>query len=100
MSVFIYRPFCRFVCPLGAIYALFNKISVFGIRLEPHKCTHCGVCALACKADIDPSATPNDAECVRCGDCVKACPAGALKFGSMYRKDAEKPACDGARREV
>jgi ferredoxin-type protein NapH len=100
LSVFIYRPFCRFVCPLGAIYALFNKISVFGIRPEPHKCTHCGVCARACKADIDPSVTPNDAECVRCGDCVKACPTGALKFGSTYHKDAGETTCDGARREA
>jgi len=86
LSVFIWRPFCRFVCPLGAIYALFNKISVFGMRFEPASCTHCGACARVCKADIDPSKTPNNTECVRCGDCVKACPTAALKFGAVYGK--------------
>ncbi len=86
-AVFIYRPFCRFICPLGAIYAQFNRISVFGLKLDSSKCTRCGVCAGACKADIYPADTPNNPECVRCGDCVKACPHCALKFGNMY-KDA------------
>jgi polyferredoxin len=82
-SVFIWRPFCRFLCPLGAIYGFFNRISVFGMRLEPAACTHCQACSRACKADLNPSKTPNSAECVRCGDCVKACPTGALKFGAV-----------------
>jgi ferredoxin-type protein NapH len=85
LSVFIWRPFCRFVCPLGAIYGFFNRISVFGMRVEPAACSHCGACSHACKADIDPCKTPNSAECVRCGDCVKACPTGALKFGAVYK---------------
>jgi len=93
-SVFIWRPFCRFLCPLGAIYGFFNRISVFGMRFEPAACTRCKACARACRADIDPSVTPNSAECVRCGDCVKACPSGALKFGATTRdvkKGAAKP---------
>lgn len=92
LSVCIYRPFCRFVCPLGAIYAMFNKISVFGIRLETPKCTHCSACAKACKMDINPSKTPNNAECIRCGDCIKACPAKALSFSAMYTKQPGKTA--------
>jgi polyferredoxin len=87
LSVFIWRPFCRFLCPLGAIYGFFNRISVFGIKFDTASCTHCKACARACKADIDPSVTPNNAECVRCGDCVKACPAGSLKFGAVYKKE-------------
>ncbi len=96
-AVFIWRPFCRFLCPLGAVYALFNRISVFGMRMEPAACTHCKACARACKADIDPARTPNSAECVRCGDCVKACPTGALKFGMVYKKE---PTADVPERQV
>ena len=80
-SVFIYRPFCRFICPLGAIYALFNKIAVFGLRFEPAKCTHCSACASVCKMDLDPSTASNNPECIRCGDCIKTCPTNALSFG-------------------
>ena len=89
-AVMIYRPFCRFVCPLGAIYALFNKISVFGLRFEAHQCTNCGACARACKMEINPSKTPDSAECIRCGDCVKVCPTAALKFGTPNKKVIEQ----------
>ena len=87
LSVFIWRPFCRFLCPLGAIYGFFTRISVFGMRLESAKCTRCNACARACRADLNPSVSPNSAECVRCGDCVKHCPTGALKFGAAVRQE-------------
>lgn len=84
-SVFIYRPFCRFVCPLGAIYALFNKIAVFGLRLDAEACIKCGKCAKVCKMEVDPSVAPSSAECIRCGDCIKACPVNALRFGAIVK---------------
>jgi len=90
LSVFIYRPFCRFICPLGAIYALFNRISVFGINLEKDKCTGCLACARACRLDIKPFETPNAAECIRCGDCVRACPENALRYRYPYMGGAEE----------
>lgn len=74
-SIFIYRPFCRFLCPLGAIYSLFNRTAVFGVRLDKKKCTHCGACARACKMDVR---IVNDRECLRCGECVSRCPTGAI----------------------
>ena len=74
-SIFIYRPFCRFICPLGVIYSLFNRTAVFGVRLDKKKCTHCGACARACKMDVR---IVNDRECLRCGECVSRCPTGAI----------------------
>ena len=97
LSVFIWRPFCRFLCPLGAIYGFFNRISVFGIKLDTAACTRCKACAHTCKADIDPSVTPNSAECVRCGACVKACPTDALRFGAVH---TGKPAATAVRRRA
>lgn len=75
----IYRPFCKYLCPLGAIYALFNPIAVFRTRVDGHKCTHCGACASVCDMGVDPSCQPNDRECIRCGRCKKACPHGAIQ---------------------
>ena len=76
-SVFVFRLFCRFICPLGALYGLFNKISILGIRLEKPKCTDCGLCISKCKMDIKHV---GDHECINCGECVSVCPTEAISW--------------------
>jgi len=88
LSILIYRPFCKYVCPLGAIYSVFNPISVFKYRVDESKCTHCGACSKVCKMQIDPSKTPNSLECIRCGQCKKVCPTGAL-YTDFLKKTAK-----------
>ncbi len=78
LSMLIYRPFCRYLCPLGAFYSLFNGLSFYLYRFDAGKCTRCGKCAAACKMDVTPCVTPNSPECIRCGKCKKACPEKAL----------------------
>lgn len=85
LSIIIYRPFCKYICPLGAIYSVFNPISVFKYRVDNNKCTHCGACARVCKMQIDPSQTPNHLECIRCGQCKKVCAAGAISSGCLKK---------------
>ena len=81
-SIFIFRLFCRFLCPLGAIYGLFNHFSVFGIKLEKNKCTDCGLCVSKCKVDIRHV---NDHECINCGECIEVCPTNAISWkGSKF----------------
>ena len=82
LSIIIYRPFCRYICPLGAIYGFFNKISLYRLHLDESRCTHCGQCEDACKLNIPVLTEQNSLECIRCGDCSNACPTGAL-FSSM-----------------
>ena len=77
----IWRPFCKYLCPLGAIYGLFNRVALYRMELDRARCVGCGACASACRMCVDPSKSPNSAECVRCGDCVCACPTGALSLG-------------------
>ena len=79
-SLIIYRPFCKYICPLGAIYSAFNKISVFKLRCDDSKCVSCGKCARVCKMNVDPTRLPDSAECIRCGKCISECPTQALKF--------------------
>ena len=90
-SVVFYRPFCKWLCPLGAFYALLNKVSLFQMRVDTHKCVSCGACAKACKMDVDITKTPNHAECIRCGMCMKACPTDAIqyKFGLGDQSNTE-----------
>lgn len=79
LSLLIYRPFCKYICPLGAVYSVFNPISVFRYRVDTEKCTDCGACAKACKMQVNPAKTPNHPECIRCGACKKSCPAKAIR---------------------
>ncbi len=91
VSVLIYRPFCKYLCPLGAIYAPFNKVALLHMSCDKTSCVECGACVAVCGMGVDPSEDPNDLECIRCGQCVKACPAKALayEFG-VGQKEAEK----------
>ncbi|MBQ8678245.1 MAG: 4Fe-4S binding protein [Treponema sp.] len=77
-SIIIYRPFCRYVCPLGAIYGIFNKISFYRFKIDGTKCTKCGACQKICKLNIPVYEKPNTADCIRCGDCKAACPQSAI----------------------
>ncbi len=94
LSILFYRPFCKWICPLGAFYALLNKISLLEIKMDEQKCVSCGKCAASCKMDVDVRKTPNHAECIRCGKCITACPAGALcfhyGFGSSHKKKEQQ----------
>ena len=80
LSVLFYRPFCKWLCPLGAFYALFNRVSLFQMKVDKNKCVSCGKCARACKMDVDVTKTPNHTECIRCGMCIRACPTNAVCF--------------------
>ena len=51
LAIIIYRPFCRYICPLGAFYSAFNSVSVFRYSVDKDKCIHCGKCAKACQMD-------------------------------------------------
>ena len=75
--VFIYRFFCRFICPLGAIYSLFNRFSLIGVKLDKNKCIDCGLCIQGCKMDIKHV---GDHECINCGECISVCPVQAISW--------------------
>ena len=75
LSIKIFRPFCRFLCPLGAVYALFNRISILHIKTDKAKCDNCNACRNICDME---ARNPDDIECIRCGKCIKHCPQKAL----------------------
>ena len=84
LSVFLYRPFCRYICPLGAIYSFFNPISLYRYGIDDSKCNRCKgcrACANACPMGVDPVKTPNSPECIRCGTCNASCPQKAIHAG-------------------
>lgn len=91
LSIRYYRPFCKYLCPLGAVYGWFNPISVYHMEVDAEKCTRCKGCQTACKMDIPVWERPNSIDCVRCGDCQRACPTGAIQSGFLLKKKRDIP---------
>ncbi len=87
--VFIPRAFCRYLCPLGAFYSLFNRFSFYQIKLDKSKCTGCKKCEHACPMAVEVTKGCGGPECIRCGKCRDACPAGAITSGFAYKDEQE-----------
>jgi len=94
--IFIYRMFCRFICPLGALYSLFNRYSLFGIKVDNSKCVNCSRCVHHCKMDIKKV---GDRECISCGECASVCPTGAIEWKGpkAFKKFSNDPKYKTAR---
>ena len=86
LSVLFYRPFCKWICPLGAFYALFNRFSLLSYSVDQHKCVSCGKCSRTCKMDVDITKNNAHTECIRCGECVKVCPTKAISVHWGFQK--------------
>ncbi len=88
ISLFLYRPFCRYICPLGAIYSLLNPFSLYKYGIDDSKCNRekgCSACARACPMGVDPVKNPNSPECIRCGTCNATCPQKAIHAGFRFK---------------
>ena len=91
LALLIYRPFCKYICPLGAIYSLFNPISVFRYQVDKEKCTGCGACKKVCGMQIDPVQEANHPECIHCGQCKNVCGVHAIaEVDTCWRRVRKK----------
>ena len=94
--IFLFRFFCRFICPLGALYGFFCRIALLGVKVDKSKCTDCGLCISVCKMD---TTRVGDHECVQCGECISVCPTKAIawKGSSLFVKpnQLDAPAAEG-----
>jgi len=90
LSTVFYRPFCKYLCPLGAVYAFFNQVSFFRMKVEDSKCIHCGKCERSCPMQVDVLKNINSSECIRCGICKDVCPSGAISGGLELLKHEKK----------
>lgn len=90
LSIIFYRPFCKWICPLGAFYSFFNKYSFYQMKVDENKCIDCGKCARVCKMDVDIRKNNAHLECIRCHECTKACPTKAISSSLLQRRENEK----------
>ena len=80
-AVFVSRIFCRYLCPLGAFYALFNRFALYQMEVDKHKCIGCGKCEAVCPMAVKVTEQINCGECIRCCKCKAICPVEAIGSG-------------------
>ena len=90
LSVKVYRPFCQYLCPLGAIYGWFNRFSLVQVRWEGERCTSCKACQRACPVGLAPEEISRSPECIRCGKCAAVCPEGCVHFSPFPLQSGRK----------
>ena len=98
LSVKVYRPFCQYLCPLGAIYGWFNSFSLVQIQWKEETCTSCKACEKACPVGLSVQEISRSPECIRCGRCVESCPNQCLRFRARpwdAREEGEERSCEG-----
>lgn len=88
-SLWVYRPFCKYLCPLGAIYGWFNPIALSRFQMDKEACIDCKKCKAACPMDIPVYAKPNSAECIKCGKCLQVCPTDCIEVALWAKKKDE-----------
>ena len=80
LSIPIKRPFCRVVCPIGAIYAIFNKFSLLHLKLDAKECKTCRLCERVCPMGIEVHQNSNQLDCIRCFECVWHCSPRSIEI--------------------
>ena len=90
LSVKIPRLFCRYLCPLGAFYALFNRFACFQMQVSAQKCIACGKCSDICPMQLEVPQEICTGECIRCGRCKAVCPADAVQTTFSLLRDKQE----------
>lgn len=85
-AVFVHQPFCRYVCPLGAIWSLFNRFSLFQLKVNSGACAFFEDCHQGCPTDINVHHNANDGDCIRCLECTKW-KCKTVKFKPAWAED-------------
>ena len=85
-SLFVQRFFCRYFCPMGAIYSLISQTSFLNIDKPREECGKCHLCTSKCTMGMDLTKKDRIAggECISCQKCVSWCPKGNVHFRSRY----------------
>jgi len=93
MMMMVERFFCRYICPLGAFWSIFNKSSIFRLSCSEDKCISCGLCQKVCPTNCAVYKVENSTDCIRCLKCIDSCPTQAISFGiakNINKKVADK----------
>lgn len=83
LVAFVERGWCRYLCPIGAMYGPTNKFSITDIEFREEDCIHCQLCIRKCPMAINPKEDKRDPECIRCAKCYEVCPTRAQRIAPL-----------------
>jgi polyferredoxin len=99
LNLFIPRFYCRFICPLGALFGVLNRFAIWRIRKkEMDTCKNCHLCEQNCEGACQPSTQIRVSECVLCLNCMDNCPHGLMGYGTKPSETGEVLSLDLSRR--
>ena len=93
------RFYCRFVCPLGALFGVLGRFAIWRIGKSREECIDCHLCEKNCEGACQPTGRIRTAECVLCLNCIDDCHHGLMGFHTAPSATGEIPSLDLSRRE-
>jgi polyferredoxin len=83
LNLFRLRFWCKYICPLGALLGVFGKNPLLRLKVDPARCTDCGICVTECQGAASPNHEGSDwkpSECMYCLNCQASCTTHAIRF--------------------
>lgn len=100
MNLYIPRFYCRFICPLGALFGLLGRFAIWRIGKSEEKCSNCLMCEKDCEGACSPSAKIRVSECILCMNCLHTCPHDLIGYDTAVSASGEIRSTDLSKRKL
>ncbi len=80
LNLVIPRFYCRFICPLGALFGILGRFAIWRIGKNKSECINCKLCEQSCEGGCEPAGNIRISECVLCFNCREDCKHGIISY--------------------
>jgi polyferredoxin len=98
LNILIPRFYCRFICPLGALFGVINRFATWRIGQNQNECIQCRLCEKSCEGGCEPRGNMRISECVLCFNCLNDCNHGVISYQTIPSTAGEITGPDISRR--